>query len=684
MRLRHGRSVRAGSPRLPRRLAFALVVLATMPPAGTGPRAEEASTSTSTSASVAPVQAQATLPQRPVLATTPAPRAAPPPAPIAAPADLKDLPAWLDYRVRNHVAALPLEARHFYRQGLLLHEDGKAEDAVRYVRGAAELDPGFVAPHLTLASWLMLREPSQALLQYATVIELARDDFLFQLATAGNALHLALVALFVGLLGTGLLVVALRNHELRHAWAERLARRGDPATARWWAWGLLLLPFACGLGLALPTLALLALLRPSLRAAERAVLFGLLAVVLALPWAAGSLERLAVPLGDAHSPFHGVPLVAAETPTPERRAQLAALAATHADSPFLQVAAAWTARRGGDLAAAEAGYRRALGLWPEDDRVLNNLGNVLAMQGRQDEALELYRHAGRVNPANAAAPFNASQIYTQRFDYHAATDALSRASALDFDLVKTYQSQATDDGVLPLADEWIAPGSFWAALAPRPAAPTSRGALPPPWAACVECSGWGFGLAALLVTALALLLGGRLGRALPLRACSNCGAVVCRRCARRRRETALCPACAAAEARADAPDFARVLLHNRRRQVRARRRYLQTAVALLVPGYGLLAYRRVMAPVLLLCAGGALLALTFGEAAPFWYEARPSLTSRHLPAAALTGAWLLLCAVSFLGYLARRARADADEAAAAAPVRSRIRLSNRDRSTLAA
>ena len=77
-------------------------------------------------------------------------------------------------------------------------------------------------------------------------------------------------------------------------------------------------------------------------------------------------------------------------------------------------------------------------------------------------------------------------------------------------------------------------------------------------------------------------------------------------------------------------------------------------------------------------------ALTLGEAAPFWHEARPSLTSRHLPAAVLAGAWLLLCAVSFLGYLARRARTDAEEAAAAAPVRSRIRLSNRDRSVLAA
>ncbi len=250
--------------------------------------------------------------------------------------------------------------------------------------------------------------------------------------------------------------------------------------------------------------------------------------------------------------------------------------------------------------------------------------------------------------------------------------------------MKSYQSQATDDGVLPLADQWIAPRSFWAALPLRPGLAARPGALPPLWRGCVECTSLGFGLAAVLLTVLGLFLGGRMNRALPLRPCSNCGAVICRRCARRRRETALCPACAAAEARADAPDFARVLLHKRRRETRAGQRYLQTALALLLPGYGLLAYRRAGAALLLLCAAAALAVVTWGEAAPFWYESRPALTAHAFPVAVLAGAWLGLCALSFLGYLAQRARAAAEEEAAAAPVRGRIRLTNRDRSALAA
>ena len=604
--------------------------------------------------------------------------------PVLAPDDLRDLPAWLDYRSRNHLAALPLEARFFYREGLLLHDAGNHEEAIRYVRGATELDPAFVAPHVTLASWLLIREPSQALLHYASVIELARDNFLFQVALAGNALHLALIALFTGFLAAGLIVLALHNHELRHACAERIGRFGGHSTARWWAWGALLLPFAGGLGLAAPTVVLLALVRPSLRRAERVVMIGLLAVVVAMPLATASLEWLALPLHDARAPFHGVPMVAAETPTVERAAELATLARQHPRNPFLQFAAAWTARRHGDLAAAEAGYRRALELWPGNDRVLNNLGNVLAMQGRQDEALELYQRAGRANPGNAAPPFNASQIYTQRFDYHAATDALSRASALDFDLVKSYQAQATDDGVLPLADEWIAPQSFWAALSLNPQIASPNTCLPPALRACVECSGWGIALATLVLFALALFLGTRMNRGLPLRACSNCGAVICRRCARRRRETALCPACAAAEARADAPDFARVLLLRRRREVRTGRRRLDTVLAALIPGYGLLAHRHTSRALSLLCAAGALLVISAGHVAPFWYETRLAVNAGGVPVALLAGAWCTLYALSFLGYLAQRGRSDAEEQAAAAPVRSRIRTSNRDRSVQAA
>jgi len=623
----------------------------------------------------------------------PAPTLAPPqgagaprpaPVPVPAPTDLRDLSAWLDYRARSHLVALPLEARLFYRQGLMAEASGNRDEAVRLLRGAGELDPSFVAPHLTLASWLLFREPSQALLQYASVLDLARDNFLLQVALAGNALYLVFQSLLLGLLAAGLLLVGLHHRELRHTWGEQIARFTSPASARWWTWAFLVLPFVCGLGLALPTVVLLALLWPSLRVGERAVSLALLATLAATPWALGSLDRLSLPLRDGQPPFYGVALVATDSPADDRQEELAALARQRPGNPFIQFAAAWTARRHGDLASAEAGYRRALELWPGDDRVLNNLGNTLAMQGRTDEALEAYRRAAEVNPANAGAAFNASQIHTQRFDYHAATDALSRASSLNFDLVKTYQSQATDDGVLPLVDEWIAPRAFWAALSQMTAPAAGRGTVPPAWRSRIESSGWPFSIATLALAAVALLVAWRTHRRLPLRSCANCGAVVCRRCACRRREAALCPTCAALTERAETPEFGRVLLLQHRQHLQRTRRRVALALAMLIPGFGMLSFRRVVLPVLLLSTSAGLLATGTGLGGPFSFETRFTLPGQEVPLPLLIGAWLAIYAVSVAGYVLDLARADAEAAAQAAPIRSRIRISSRDHSALAA
>ena len=649
--------------------AFALFLLGAIIAAGTVAAVPASGTAPMGGSALATMQAK----------RTPASVTAVPP-----PQDLNDLPAWLEYRARNHLSGLPLEARLFYRRGLLLAQSGNREDAVRLVRGAADLDPAFIAPHLTLASWLLLREPSQTLLQYASVIDLGRQNFLLQNALLGNALYLAFQSLFLAFLAAGLIVLGLRNRELRHALTERLARFAGPATSRFWMWAILTVPFVTGFGLALPTVLFLGLLWPSLKVGERAVFVGLLGILVAAPWAVGSLDHLGIPLREGQPPFHAVPLMATESPSAGRQQEIAALGRGEPQNPFLQFAAAWTARRDGDLTAAEAGYRRTLELWPDDDRVLNNLGNVLAMQGRTDEALEAYRRAGALNQANAAAAFNASQIYTQRFDFHAATDALSRASALNFDLVKTYQSLASDDGVLPLVDQWIAPRSFWAALSRERGVASVHGALPPAWRSTIETSGWGFSIAALLLALLALMVGTRTQRAVPLRICSNCDAIICRRCACRRRETALCPACAAIEARAETPDFGRVLLLQHRNAVRRSRRRIRTALAMLIPGYGLLSFRRVVPAVLLLAASAALAAIAAGYGAPFSYETRLAVPVQEVPFALQVGTWVAIYAISILGYVGNVVRADAAEAARAAPVRSRIRLSGRDHPALAA
>jgi tetratricopeptide (TPR) repeat protein len=600
------------------------------------------------------------------------------------PQTLNDIAAWLEYRTRNHVASLPQEARIFYRRGLLMHQSGSTEEAVRLVRGAAELDPDFVSPRLTLASWFLMQEPSQALLQYAAVLELIRQNFNAQLALVANAAFLVLQALFLGLLVAALLVLWVRNAELRHTWEENLNRSVSAGAARVWAWSFVILPFAVGIGLALPAVVMLGMAWPSLRARERAVFVMLVALLGVTPWVTSSLDRLAVPLSHEQGPFYGTAALATEPYSAERHRELLALAQQHPDNPFVEFGLGWEARRGGDLQLAETAYRRALELWPNNDRVMNNLGNTLAALGRQDEALALYQKAYGVNPMNSAAYFNASQIFTQRYEYRAATDALSRASALNFDLVKNYQSQAANDGLLPLADEWLAPRTFWEALSTLPPSHFDRMKLPPTWRTRIECSGWTFSIIAVVLALLSVGFGVLQNRSMPLRPCSNCNRVVCRRCAQRRRETALCAACAAVESRAESPDFARVLLLQHRRSLVHRQDMLRTAIATLIPGYGLLALNRLLLPLLLLIGSAGLTSAWFGLGAPFSFEPRLALSGSEVPVPVIVGLWIAIYAVSILGYFSAVVRLRAQAALLDAPVRSRATQSTRRANAAAA
>jgi hypothetical protein len=61
-------------------------------------------------------------------------------APVTAPADLRDLDAWIVYRSRAHIPMLSDQSRVFYRRGLLAWRSGQESEVVRLVRGVATLD----------------------------------------------------------------------------------------------------------------------------------------------------------------------------------------------------------------------------------------------------------------------------------------------------------------------------------------------------------------------------------------------------------------------------------------------------------------------------------------------------------------------------------------------------------------
>jgi len=610
-----------------------------------------------------------------------------PPAPAArdasgAPRDLRDVAQWVRWKHAGQLASLPLEARLFYRRGLLAHASGQRVEALTDVRGAVELDPSYVQPHLTLAGWLAFSEPSQALVHCAAVVERFRRDFNLQLDVAANALTLGLDALFAGLLIAGLMLVFLRRSELAHGFVEELAPHASARAARVLVPVLLVAPFLAGLGLALPVLLLLGFLWPYLRGRERGLAVALLACSLASPLAPAMLDRLALALRADGRPFHGLPALEHAPWTPERQARLVRAAADDPGSGFAQFALAWHSRRGGDLELAERAYEAALRVWPEHPAVLTDLGNVAAMRGRTDRALELYRRAAARDPRAAAAHFNAAQLLTRRFDYQGANEELRQASAIDFELVRHYQSRAGESGLLPLVDAWPAPATFWAGLA------GARGRahpLPLLLRDRIEASGFGFAFGALVLAAAGFAAGRWRHRRLPLRHCTNCGLVVCRRCARRRREAALCEPCDRIGAGAETQEFSRVLLLQHRARRRDGERVLGTSLAAVVPGFGLLAHRRVVGPVVLLSLTWLLGRLALGVPMPFAVAARFAPPGSGLPPLVLWAAILLVYAGSLGGYLLvtaleRQRQAQLDAAAS----RSRLTQATARQTTLAA
>ena len=147
---------------------------------------------------------------------------------------------------------------------------------------------------------------------------------------------------------------------------------------------------------------------------------------------------------------------------------------------------------------------------------------------------------------------------------------------------------------------------------------------------------------------------------------------------------ALCPACAQVEAQAETTDFSRVLLLQQRNRLHRRMHLMRTAIAAIVPGYGLLAHRRIFTPILLLGTTWVLTRVWAGYAPPFAIEPRLTLPGEEVPVVLVLGLLGIVYTVSLLGYFHHVAKEREREAALAAGQRGRITQSTRRVSAMAA
>ena len=108
---------------------------------------------------------------------------------------------------------------------------------------------------------------------------------------------------------------------------------------------------------------------------------------------------------------------------------------------------------------------------------------------------------------------------------------------------------------------------------------------------------------------------------------------------------------------------------------------IRTALAALVPGLGLLAYRRAFSPLLMITIAAALLSGPLGGMPPFAFEPRLVVSGTGVPLPVQAAMWVLIYAWSLLGYFQLAHRS---QIVSAAPARSRASQASARSATSAA
>ena len=442
--------------------------------------------------------------------------------------------AWLDpaasfeLRVqRTRRAALGLGAWNLDPVAHAIAAGGAAGgNPLARAEAAVRLAPDLPAAHMRLAGarWLHGSNPTGAVLASVDAMKAIARHLEASLWFAGSGLYMLAVALVAG----GLLAIAVAGlaalrraaHDLGHLWFGRtpeFARFALLASA-------LLVPLALGeglLGLALAVLVMGVIYgsgrqRVALALAVAGVVVGAYPVV-----------RLA---GATLNAFPGDPVARSAFSAAQGLASPVDVARLEANAASDSLAArglAIHARRGGDLARADAHYQQLLEQAPDDLVLLNNAANVRLDLGHMESALDLYRRAVEIEETPVVL-FNLAQAYGRAFQVEDLNRTLAQAQRLDGELVATLtalQGSETRGFVvdLPLPGEIMwrrlsrSPrGEGIAAELRTPLAPGRLGRDP-------KVAGAAVGVAFLLAT----LFGARFD---PSRSCPRCGARMCPRC----------------------------------------------------------------------------------------------------------------------------------------------------------
>ena len=399
-----------------------------------------------------------------------------------------------------------------YESRVLLQKASEAHgaDAASLLADAAAISPNLPAVHLRLAL-VKLPDAFESISELIAAAEAYKHSFWWSMSLRGSAIQAFVAATLLGLAVLIAVRLAADLPLLMHDINEKRPRLILPA---------LMIPCSV-LG---PALVLLAALMTMCLYARKglAVFYLAAALAFALPVLQGQLDA-------AYSA--SMPRMAAIVGVNEGSDNSYAIGVLSGYDDYMsRFAYGLALRRVGRVEESVAVYRKLLQETPGDRRSLVNLGNAQFTAGRFNEARDSYQKAYEIEKT-AVSAYNLSMASRALFDYASGDKFYGEAAALDSQVVSSFNSIASKnpnrtvmDSVFTkdrLEDYISQNGTNAASLYPmgNKAAMAGAGAL------------------AVIFTVLQFSGMGLAGR------CTNCGNVLCERCAPSRTYAGKCASC---------------------------------------------------------------------------------------------------------------------------------------------
>jgi tetratricopeptide (TPR) repeat protein len=509
---------------------------------------------------------------------------------------------------------LEVQAQVLIREAARAKQRNDSEEAVSLINAAAGVAPDLSAVYRARAGLYFSEDPGN-IKRWGSELLTSFQVYLLNPLSQNRLLVNLIVVLLVGigLVATVVIVVQLVRygrlwlHDFHHIFPYEVARFQTVILGVL----LLLLPILLGAGLLITLLWWLMVVWLYEGWSTRIVslvMVGFFATTpIALDWVVRQLGVLGSRSEDLLAIEHGsAPRPSLQRITnelekqPEDVAMLATMAHYH--------------KRVFELGKAHELYDRALQQKPDSEVLLNNLGNVLYLEGNIDAAFPLYQRATQIRPDLAASYFNLSTLYFNKLDLKKGNEAHAQAQRLDASQVRHWEQEGRSMANhvvvdMPVPDGWLESSSI--------AEDVARKNVDSLWHA------WGgfgspdrFPSVAAGYAGLLLMLTAFRRKFMLSKICTRCGRPACRRCnIELKKENTVCGQCFHAFVRKEKIDSkSKIAKELQIRHFQQRQESIVRGINFLLPGAGqLIAGRTARGLLFLLITSVVLVQLLIGD-----------------------------------------------------------------------